>query len=258
MNVLQMQIIFHDILENTSALFATTSERPTSTVVTVYLNEAQNRFFNERYLAGDVIQNITIAKSLKTELKNMLSSKTITLGKVATYPNAFSMIEGNGDETTWDEFEYYVEGNVKVKRESILTCTADYVELLPISAINLNKYITNFTNVPILPQPVIIVDNGLSASPGMIITDQYTTLLLANGDEPNFGEGEPAPAEDTYPVANIVVLERPTTLKLSSSDVIFQTCDIDKRFHEQIVRLAVEMFLGDKGKFARPQQQTKE
>jgi hypothetical protein len=285
-----MQIMFHDILENTSALFATTSERPTSTVVIGYLNEAQNRFFNERYLAGDVIQNITIAKSLKTELRNLLVTKTLKVLPIDTYPNAYHIEDPVYINTipvaldtydTWGEFEYYVEGTVKVRRSSILTCNADFIELLPISALNLNKYITNFTNVPILPQPVITVDNGLSASAGMIITDQYTRILnkaitdssaipsiystysstkieidaaeLAKGTEEN-----PRSTATTYSEAYIVILKRPTTLTLTSADTTFKTCDIDARFHEQIVRLAVEMFLGDKGKFARPQQQTKE
>lgn len=244
MNILQMQIMFHDILENTSALFATTSERPTSTVVIGYLNEAQNRFFNERYLAGDVIQNITIAKSLKTELRNLLESKTLTLTALTnSYPHAYKI---DDNYITWEEFEYYVEGSIRVTRASILTTSSasgDFVELLPISALNLNKYITNYTNVPILPQPVIIVDNGLSASPGMVITDQYTTVKTLAG-----GSGAQI---------QIVVLKRPTTLSLTAASYD-AVCDIDARFHEQIVRLAVEMFLGDKGKFARPQQQTKE
>jgi len=280
-----MQIMFHDILENTSVLFATTSERPTSTVIVGYLNEAQNRFFNERYLSGDVLQNISIAKSLKTELKNMLVTKTLKLIPIDTYSYTYQIEEPkyalvDGQSTiesfdTWEEFEYYVEGTIKVRRTTVLVTEHDFIELLPINVTNLNKYITNFTNVPILPQPVILIDNGLSSSPAMVITDTYTRILnkaITNGiDYPAIYGGDgvtpivgelnkgtfavPRSAGLSYSEAYLVVLKRPTTLSIGG---VTQDCDLDKRFHEQIVRLAVELFLQDKGKFARQSQEPKQ
>ena len=226
MTLLEQHILFYDILENTSPAFAVTAERPKSSVVDNYLNEATISFFNERYLPGNILQNIINIKGLKTELVKLLATKTIEIEQFGSNPYIYRTTASN---ETWDDFEYYVEGNIKVSRNNVLECVNDLVELTPINAVSINKYITNYTNVPILLQPVIVVDNGVSNSKGMIIFDKYTT-----------------PAEEI----KIVVLKRPKNLKLIVSNAS-NIPEIDIRFHEQIVRLAVSLFLQDKSLFAQ-------
>ena len=65
-------ILFYDILENSNPLFRTTEERPITDVVFQYLNEAQIILFNNRYLPGNILENITAIKSFKNELKSLL------------------------------------------------------------------------------------------------------------------------------------------------------------------------------------------
>ena len=226
MTLLEQHILFYDILENTTQVFSVTSERPKSIVVDNYLNEATINFFNERYLPGSILQNILNVKSLKTELNKLLVTKNVSIDKIDTYPYTYKT---TNELDLWDNFEHFIEGNIKVSRKHVMECTDDFVELTPINAVSVNKYITNYTNAPIILQPVITVDNGISGSKGMIIFDKYTT-----------------PSK----TIKIVVLKKPRTLELTETG-FNQISDLDARFHEQVVRMAVSLFLQDKSLFAQ-------
>ena len=202
-------VLFYDILENTNPIFRNTEERPITDVVFQYLNEAQIRIFNNRYLPGNMLENISMIKSLKNELKSLLSSTTPTLSSGTRYD--YSKTTPWGNELT------FVDGTINITRNGYPTATSVKVDLVPILDIYINKYLTNHTNKPIILQPVVFVDK--SDSTLCVIHDAYTTL---NGS------------------SNITVLNKPAMITSG------QNCQLDIKLHEQVVRDAVTMFLQDK------------
>lgn len=148
-------------------------------------------------------------KSLKNELKSLLSSTTPTLSTGARYDNSKT--------TPWGNELTFVDGTINITRSGYPTATTVKVDLVPILDIYVNKYLTNHTNKPIILQPVVFVDR--SDSTLCVIHDAYTTL---NGS------------------SNITVLNKPAFITTG------QNCQLDAKLHEQVVRDAVTMFLQDK------------
>lgn len=202
-------ILFYDILENSNPLFRTTEERPITDVVFQYLNEAQIILFNNRYLPGNMLENINAIKSFKNELKSLLTTTTPTLSTGNRYTNSKT--------TPWSTEMTFVDGTVDITRNGYPTATAVKVDLVPILDIYVNRYLTNHTNKPIILQPVVFVDK--SENTLCVIHDAFTTV---NG------------------TSVITVLNKPAMLTIN------QNCQLDARFHEQIVRNAVTLFLQDK------------
>ena len=202
-------ILFYDILENSNPLFRTTEERPITDVVFQYLNEAQIILFNNRYLPGNMLENINAIKSFKNELKSLLTTTTPTLSTGNRYANSKT--------TPWSTEMTFVDGTVDITRNGYPTATAVKVDLVPILDIYVNRYLTNHTNKPIILQPVVFVDK--SEDTLCVIHDAFTVV---NG------------------ISIITVLNKPAMLTIN------QNCQLDSRFHEQIVRNAVTLFLQDK------------
>lgn len=202
-------ILFYDILENSNPLFRTTEERPITDVVFQYLNEAQIILFNNRYLPGNMLENITAIKSFKNELKSLLITTTPTLSTGNRYANSKT--------TPWSTEMAFVDGTIDITRSGYPIATEVKVDLVPILDIYVNRYLTNHTNKPIILQPVVFVDK--SEDTLCVIHDAFTTV---NG------------------TSVITVLNKPAMLTTA------QNCQLDTRFHEQIVRNAVTLFLQDK------------
>ena len=202
-------ILFYDILENSNPLFRTTGERPITDVVFQYLNEAQIILFNNRYLPGNMLENINAIKSFKNELKSLLTTTTPILSTGNRYANSKT--------TPWSTEMTFVDGTVDITRNGYPTATAVKVDLVPILDIYVNRYLTNHTNKPIILQPVVFVDK--SEDTLCVIHDAFTVV---NG------------------TSVITVLNKPAMLTIN------QNCQLDTRFHEQIVRNAVTLFLQDK------------
>ena len=237
MNSLEMQVKFQDILETTSRAFGVTIERPYSTTIFEYLNEAQEMFFRDRYLPGSFTQNIQTIKSLKGEIPDLLAAGDVELSPHATYN------QGPALNTVWvaeafGKTEHLVDGFLKVTRADILAAgDINMVETQPMDENQiLNKYFTNYMNVPIILQPIIFYDT-LSKKIAVVI-DKYTTI-----------EDE-TPEKLYYTKLIYPVKLDPTT-----------DCELNPKFHETIVRQATELFIRDKVKLAgasQPQQQPQE
>ena len=204
-------ILFYDILENSNPIFRVTEERPITDVVFQYLNEAQIILFNNRYLPGNMLENINAIKSFKNELKSLLTTTTPTLSTGNRYANSKT--------TPWSTEMTFVDGTVDITRVNGYPAPGNgvKVDLVPILDIYVNRYLTNHTNRPIILQPVVFVDK--SEDTLCVIHDAFTTV---NG------------------TSVITVLNKPAMLTIN------QNCQLDSRFHEQIVRNAVTLFLQDK------------
>ena len=202
-------ILFYDILENSNPIFRVREERPITDVVFQYLNEAQISLFNNRYLPGNMLENINAIKSFKNELKSLLTTITPTLSTGNRYDYSKT--------TPWSTEMTFVDGTIDITRSGYPTATAVKVDLVPILDIYVNRYLTNHTNKPIILQPVVFMDKSENVL--CIIHDAFTVV---NG------------------TSKITVLNKPAMLTIN------QNCQLDSRFHEQVVRNAVTLFLQDK------------
>jgi hypothetical protein len=207
-------LYFYDILESSNQVFRTTQERPISDVVYGYLNEAQISLFNTRYMPSTFIDNIGNIKAFKSELKDLLVSSTVTLSDGTKYSNSKTF--------PWSTEEHFVDGLVTVTR-TIAPAGADIkVDLVPILDININKYLTTYVNMPVIVQPVVFPDKNSNTM--CILHDSFTTMSSS---------------------AIVTVLNKPIAISDS------QDCRLDKKFHEQIVRSAVTLYLNDKLNLAK-------
>lgn len=202
-------ILFYDILENSNPIFRVTEERPITDVVFQYLNEAQISLFNNRYLPGNMLENINAINSFKNELKSLLTTTTLTLSTGNRYANSKT--------TPWSTEMTFVDGTVDITRNGYPIASTVKVDLVPILDIYVNRYLTNHTNKPIILQPVVFMDKSEDAL--CIIYDAFTVI---------------------NETSKITVLNKPAMLTIS------QDCQLDSRFHEQVVRNAVTLFLQDK------------
>jgi uncharacterized protein YlaI len=204
-------ILFYDILENSNPIFRVTEERPITDVVFQYLNEAQISLFNNRYLPGNMLENINAINSFKNELKSLLTTTTPILSTGNRYDYSKT--------TPWSTEMTFVDGTINITRSGYPIASTVKVDLVPILDIYVNRYLTNHTNKPIILQPVVFVDRSENAL--CIIHDSVTTIT-------------------TDTTATITVLNKPAMLSIN------QNCQLDSRFHEQVVRNAVTLFLQDK------------
>lgn len=205
--------LFYDILETTSPTFKLTGERPITTVVLNYLNEAQMQIFNTRYLPGDFVTNINTIKSLQAELGGLLEyDDTITPSVGTKYNKSYSL--GTVD---WISYATFVDGSLEMDRETLLEGADLVTTLVPITQRDISKYLTNHTNAPIILEPVVFMDkedDGL-----FILVDRFTT---------------PSSATVTW-------LKTPTDLAINGTG-----SELHERLHEEMVRLATRLFLQDK------------
>lgn len=202
-------ILFYDILENSNPIFRVTEERPITDVVFQYLNEAQISLFNNRYLPGNMLENINAINSFKNELKSLLTTTTPILSTGDRYDYSKT--------TPWSTEMTFVDGTINITRSGYPIASTVKVDLVPILDIYVNRYLTNHTNKPIILQPVVFMDKSEDVL--CIIYDAFTVI---NG------------------TSKITVLNKPAMLTIN------QNCQLDSRFHEQVVRNAVTLFLQDK------------
>ena len=211
MTTTEMVVMFYDLLETANPVFRTSGERPITEVVIQYLNEEQVKLFNNRYLPSNFLENIQTIKASKNELKDLLSSSTPALssGTRFDYSKTFP----------WSTETTFVEGTVSITRGSypITGQTPVKVDLVPIFDFNVNKYITNHINKPIILQPVVFADKSEG-----VYCIMYDAFTIVNS-------------------ATITVLNKPALINLTS-----QNCQLHSKLHEQMVRNAVTTFLVDK------------
>lgn len=203
----EMQILFQDIIEAATKHFPK-KWVPESDIQFEYINESQNKFFIERYLAGSFVERTNFLRTHRQELLNLIEVGTV--GATAAGDYSKSLI------VTWDNTKEFVSGFINIT-ESAMGEADSTLELIPIEG-DINRFLTNYTNKPVILQPVISLVGDRKA---MIIYDGYTTL-----------------AEST-PIT-LDLLSAPAKVSLS------QDCKLLDRFHEIIVRMAATQLLQDK------------
>lgn len=203
----EMQILFQDIIEAATKHFPK-KWVPESDIQFEYINEHQNKFFIERYLTGSFVERTNFLRTHRQELLNLIEVGTVGVTSASTYSKSLIV--------TWDNTKEFVSGSINIT-DSAMGEADTVVELIPIEG-DINRFLTNHTNKPVILQPVISL---VGDSKAMVIYDEYTTLA------------KPDPI-------TLDLLNAPTTISLS------QNCELLERFHEIIVRMAASQLLQDK------------
>lgn len=203
----EMQILFQDIIEAATKHFPK-KWLPESDIQFEYINEAQNKFFIERYLTGSFVERTNFLRTHRQELLNLIEVGTVGVTSDGDYSNTLIV--------TWDNTKEFVSGSINITTSAMGTADT-VVELIPIEG-DINRFLTNHTNKPVILQPVISL---VGDSKAMVIYDDYTTLATSD------------------PIT-LDLLNAPTTVSLS------QNCELLERFHEIIVRMAASQLLQDK------------
>ena len=202
-----MQILFQDIIEAATKHFPK-KWVPESDIQFEYINEAQNKFFIERYLTGSFVERTNFLRTHRQELLNLIEVGTVGVTTASDYSKSLVV--------TWDNTKEFVSGSINITA-SAMGETDSTLELIPIEG-DINRFLTNYTNKPVILQPVISL---VGDSKAMVIYDDYT--ILAN----------------STPIT-LDLLNAPAKVSLS------QNCELLDRFHEIIVRMAATQLLQDK------------
>jgi len=203
----EMQILFQDIIEAATKHFPK-KWVPESDIQFEYINEAQNKFFIERYLTGSFVERTNFLRTHRQELLNLIEVGTVGVTTASDYSKSLVV--------TWDNTKEFVSGSINITA-SAMGETDSTLELIPIEG-DINRFLTNYTNKPVILQPVISL---VGDSKAMVIYDDYT--ILAN----------------STPIT-LDLLNAPAKVSLS------QNCELLDRFHEIIVRMAATQLLQDK------------
>ena len=205
----EMQILFQDIIEAATKHFPK-KWLPESDIQFEYINEHQNKFFIERYLTGSFVERTNFLRTHRQELLNLIEVGTVGVTSTSTYSKSLIV--------TWDNTKEFVSGSINIT-DSAMGTADTVVELIPIEG-DINRFLTNHTNKPVILQPVISL---VGDSKAMVIYDDYTTLAKSD------------------PIT-LDLLNAPATISLSPT----QNCELLERFHEIIVRMAASQLLQDK------------
>lgn len=195
MNLVEMQILFHQIIEDTNPEFWG-SQRPVSFNVVNYLNQAVMRYVQKKYLPFSTIEeNAKFISQNSNDIINLIHTV-----KTSQKPGFYfdEMNDGLGSVAVMDteqtqgpffnniiqyvlpqDYLHYIKFYVKTRREnaSVLPTTGvqHWQECKIISQDKIGRFMVNEFNRPIIREPVVLfeTDNIIS-----IIHDGDQTALL--------------------------------------------------------------------------------
>lgn len=231
MKARDMQVEFERILQVSNPEFVLKNKLDSDTIF-YYLNAAQNRFINLNYTSLDSLKETVenLRKNTDT-FKALIVTKSLTegteldegvLGKRYKLPNtaddmfflylrSYSYVSG----TYMDIPDTISEKDNKVLVPNKLI-TQDEIE----------KIMTSYYNLPILRQPCAVLDADMNSDSYITVyVDKYTKLKGCS----------------------ITYIRKPKKFNViipDSSDVI-DHCELSENVHQEIVELAVRMFLED-------------
>jgi len=233
MTTFEMQQLFETLLQTSSPIF-NDSEKPDTDVIFRFLNEAQIKYIKEKYLSAPTFYERTkvIGNSIN-DLKNLI--KSITLTNVTTTPLTNTLLFKPTTTFVW----HYISATGVISRTYPYTTATTLIDLMPIEAGEVNRYLTTSINKPLILVPVFTQTNNdtedsyNSISSLMVIHDSYTTYSASN--------------------TKAHCLVTPRQLILDATDVATETevCELADYLHEDIVRLAVDLFEQQKYKLSK-------
>lgn len=215
MDVLQMIDRFQRILNDLDPLFET-QRRPVTNVIVNALNKAQNQYIQQKYLSGANMEERanTIAANYD-DLHKMIFS--VSLAKAADYEINYGQ-RYNLPQNYW----HYVRSDSYIASSTINPGVSYYTPNIICSLEDIHRFWTTPFNTPVIIYPAVA-----ELYPG------YESLLVVR---------------DKWTVLTTVYL---TYLKKPYNLVPFATgepddateCELTSYLHEDIVNLAVQLFL---------------
>jgi len=199
-----------------------------STSIKKYLNEAVVKYINDKFLSLPSFHDktILIGRNLN-DLKNLIKIIDLDQNTVsAHYPNSLTF--KSSSVNIW----HYLSLTGKLTRSYPHSANDILVDLLPIEPKDINQYLTTYINKPLILVPVFTqvhsqandsIDNQLSL---LVIYDSYTTF--------------------TTDTIKAICLVEPSKMELDSD-----VCELADYLHEDIVRLAVNLYNQEKYKLSQ-------
>ena len=240
MTTFEMQQLFETLLQTSSPLY-NDAEKPDTDTIFRYLNEAQIKYIKDKYLSGSSFEDksLVISRNLN-DLKNLIYVLSLTNVGAATPYYTNTGVFKSATYNVW----HYMAATCKMTRTYPYTTNNTLIDLEQIGDDKVNQYLTTSINTPIILLPVFAhthtqvadtLDNQLAI---LIIRDKYTTI-------------------DPLTVTARCLIE-PSRLVLDSPGAGEVTvCQIADYLHEEIVRLALALFEGQKYKLSSKKQEVK-
>ena len=235
MTTFEMQQLFETLLQTSSPLF-NDSEKPDTDTIFRFLNEAQIQYISKKYLSAASFEERTraIGNNLH-DLRNLI--KTIDLSNVVTAPRTNTLLFKSTTINVW----HYLGVSGIISRTYPQVVTTTLIDLIPIEAGDVNKYLTTAINKPVIYVPVYTQTASTSADAGnylsiMVIHDAYTTYST------------------TASTTKAHCLVAPKLLDLADSATTTATCELAEYLHEDIVKLAVSLFEEQKYKLSKSKE----
>lgn len=216
MNTLDMQILFETLLQTGSNLYKDV-EKPDTHDIFLYLNQAQTKFINDRYLsAPDYFSRSLQISANYEEVKELLKTLTLSAGGTAPYVNSklFSLAVN---------VLHFIGINGVTTRTYPNAFTTQLTDFKRIEGVEINKYLTTPINIPIILVPVYITKySATNENNVLVIHDKYTTAITTVKAQ-------------CLVEPDVLVLGTPGSGQTA-------TCQLAPHLHESIVYLAVQLF----------------
>jgi len=224
MHITEQLYEFQRLLEQINPEFEVKEKLDTDTMLMV-LNIAQLRFINQQYLnKGSIEENIEFLQKRATDLRNIIKRTTLTATAISA--GSYSGIGYTVNLAAPGDFLYYIRSDSNLNRTAIqptgsgqYAWTNNYVAK---SYDEVEKVLTTPFNKPIIREPLAVFE---ASNVMILIVDGYTTINTASN----------AGVALTY-------LAQPKYLGLADTSTTTTTCELAWQTHEEIVKLAVEIY----------------
>lgn len=227
MTTFEMQQLFETLLQTSNPSY-NDADKPDTDTIFRYLNQAQVKYIKDKYLsAPSFYERTRILGNNLNDLKNLIFIDSLNEVTVTPdYPN--SLIFKHATDSIW----HYLSVSGKITRTYPAAVSNTLIDLMPIEAGDLNKYLTTAINKPIILVPVFTQTQGHVA--GAI--DNNETLLVIYDAYTTY--------ETTGTKAHYLVYPKTLVLTDDLVDTTTQTdiCQLADYLHEEIVELAVALF----------------
>ena len=214
MNAQNMQFLFESLIQTMYGGFEE-QERPDTDTIFRFLNLSVDRYLKEKYLSQSTFKdNIEFVQKNSDDLRGLIKRQT------GLVKNPLSGIPNRSLVNLPSDYLFYIKSESKVTRTALpVLAVAAWVPNREVTYKELAKITTSVYNTPILRHPVVTFEEDDKI---LLYKDNYTTV---------------SDFEITY-------IREPKDLVLTVVDASTETTTVElaEHTHEEIVRLAVEMF----------------
>jgi len=206
------------------------SDKPDSYTILYFLNRAQENYIKENYLSNGQIQdNIEFIQKRSDTLRNLITRYTGTESPTAL---TSTEVDGGIELDLPDDYLYYIKSFSFATNTLIGATTKVWTPNRVVSHEEIDRITNGLFNKPILRKPCVVFE------------DNEKVILYKDMDTDIFNY-------------SYIYLRKPLDLSIETPIPTETTneCELDPYTHQDIVELAVKMFIEDyKFKASNPQQ----